>query len=84
MGCNCKTQVINNLKSQQHLEIANEIYQRVVINQTEEGLSDFDYMELYQAYNILYPNSSAQPSKESLIEHIVNSLQFLKTKTIKK
>lgn len=84
MGCNCKTQVINNLKSQQHLQIANEIYQRIVGNNSVEELTDFDYLELYQAYNILYPNASQQPSREMVIEHIRNGLQFLKTKTTKK
>lgn len=85
MSCNCKKkpQVINNLKSQQHLQVANEIYQRVVGEKSWEELNDFDFIEVYQAYSLLYPNASQQPSKESVLEHIRNGLQFLKKPKVK-
>jgi hypothetical protein len=82
MGCNCKKtpQVINNLKSQQHLQIADEIMTRVVGDKTWQELEDIDFIEVYAAYNILYPNASQVPSREMVLEHIRNGLQFLKKK----
>lgn len=81
MGCNCgKPKKLNNVKSQTHLLIAKDVYDRIITQKTIEEIDDFEWAEIYQAYKTVYPNSTSYPDKQRTLEMITNSLQFLKIK----
>ena len=85
MGCNCKggkSQILNNLDSQDHIEFAREIYERVV----EEGkeYTDLDKIEIVSAYSTLYPNSKTIPTIDECIEQIRIGIDLYDNKNRKK
>jgi hypothetical protein len=82
MSCSCKKKQIpiNNLKNQEILNIANEINDTIITQKSFAELNDFDWLELYQVWSMLYPQASNKPSKEQCISDIQNSLQFLRVK----
>ena len=81
MGCNCgKPKKLNNLNSQSHLLIAKDVYDRIISQKTIEEIDDSEWVEIYQAYKTVYPNSTSYPDKQRTIEMISNSLMFLKVK----
>lgn len=73
MACNCKKQVINNLKSTDHLKMAFDVYNDVL--KDKKNYYDVDDLELsllYPVYQQLYPNSSEKPTPHDVIEKIVD------------
>jgi hypothetical protein len=78
--CNCrKKQIpINNLKNQEILNIAKEINEDIITKKSFAELNEFDWLELYQVWGMLYPQASNKPSQEQCISDIQNSLQYLK------
>lgn len=81
MGCNCKKpKPLNNVKSQTHLLVAKDVYDRIITQKTLEEIDDLEWMEIYQAYKTVYPNATSIPDKQKVVEMISNSLQFLKVK----
>lgn len=75
MGCNCKSgkaQVINNLKSRDHLELAVDLYDRYKDTDLET-FNDLDWLEFFGVYNAIYPNSSQQPSKEDCYRKVMEA-----------
>ena len=81
MGCNCKKQKpLNNLKSQEHLLLAKDVYERIITKKNIQDIDDFEWAEIYQAYKSVYPNSTSYPDKQKTLDMITNSLQFLKIK----
>jgi hypothetical protein len=84
-NCNCKggkSQILNNLDSQDHIEFAREIYERVV----EEGkeYSDLDKIEIVSAYSTLFPNSKTIPTIPECIEQIQIGIDLYDNKNRKK
>jgi hypothetical protein len=86
MSCNCKRKSLplNNLKNQEILNIAEEITQTIINQKSFDELNDFDWVELFQVWGMLYPQASNKPSKEGCINDIQTSLQFLKVKYVKR
>jgi len=86
MGCGCKKKSIpiNNVKNQEVLNIANEVNEKILNVKSFDQLDDFDWLELYQVWSLLYPQASNKPSKEGCINDIQTSLQFLKVKYVKR
>lgn len=80
MGCNCKKpQVLNNLKSKDHLKLASETYNTTIKNKSIEELDDYDKIQIFNAFKSLYPNSSSLPTLDGAINHL-KSAQDLYTK----
>ena len=82
-GCNCKSgkeQKINNLNSIDHLMIGKDVIDRIISVKPFEEITDLDWMEIYNAYQQLYPNSKGVPSKEDCIQQIQNAMGNLKLK----
>jgi hypothetical protein len=81
MGCNsCKggrAKPLNNVNNQDTLKVVKEIYDRVIVGKEINDFNDFDKLETFNAYNMLYPNSSQQPDISNAIHHITHALQFL-------
>lgn len=69
-SCKKKQQVINNLDNPDHINMAKEIYNDVILGGDITTYTDLDKMEIYRAYETLYPNSSVKPSLEDAIEKI--------------
>jgi hypothetical protein len=73
-GCNCskkaKVQKLNNLQSKEHLKIAYDLYNELIIVKPSTEYTDLDWVEIFAVYNGLYPNSSLQPTKEDAVEKI--------------
>ena len=82
MGCNCKRGkgTLNNVNSPDHIKIAQEVYNRVILGKTIEDLTDLDKIEIMGAYNSLYPNSNGTPTIESAIEHIKVGIEMFNQK----
>jgi hypothetical protein len=80
MGCGCKKKQIpiNNLKNQEILNIAKEINEDIITKKSFAELNEFDWLELYQVWGMLYPQASNKPSQEQCIKDIQSSLQYLK------
>jgi hypothetical protein len=76
--CGGKFKPINNLKNQQILKQVKEVYDRYV--QLGDNVTDLDYLELLQMWNLIYPNSSGVPSREKVLLDIQNSFQYIKVK----
>jgi len=80
MGCNCKggkSKPLNNVNNQDTLKVVKEIYDRVIDGKEINEFNDFDKLETFNAYSMLYPNSSQQPSITDAINNITHALQFL-------
>lgn len=86
MGCACKggkSKPLNNVNNQDTLKVVNEIYNRVLVGKEISELNDFDKLETFNAYSMLYPNSSQQPDITDAINKITHALQFLVVNKIK-
>jgi hypothetical protein len=75
MGCNCKrkNQVINNLKSKDHLKIAYDVYMDIIQGKEDKyDMDNIDLLQLYPVYYQLYPNSSVKPTTTDLVDRIID------------
>lgn len=82
MSCNCKRGkgTLNNLNNPDYIQIAQEVYNRVILGKTIEDLTDLDKIEIMGAYTSLYPNSKGTPTIESAIEHIRVGIEMFNQK----
>ena len=73
-GCNCskkaKVQILNNLQSKEHLKLAFDMYNELIIVKPTTEYTDLDWVEIFAVYNGLYPSSSVQPTKEDAVNKI--------------
>jgi len=77
MSCSkCKNKKsFNNLDNPDVVNIAKDIYERVILQGNINTYTNLDKIEIYRAYNLLYPNSSAVPSLEDAIKQISTGIQ---------
>ena len=77
MGCNCKkkAQVLNNLDSNDHLQIAFDVYRDVVNKKSLEELDELDKKQINFAFYSIYPNVKTEVS----LEHAVNTIKNIYT-----
>jgi len=71
--CNCKggkKQIINNLQSSDHIDLAKEVFNNIIQKKTMEEYDDFDNMEILNTYKSLYPNAKTTPSLENAVQNI--------------
>lgn len=80
MSCSrCKQKkIVNNLDSPDHIKIVKEIYNDVILK--GEPYSELDNLEIYRAYETLYPNSSSTPSIQDAINKIKIGIEVYGTK----
>lgn len=77
MGCNCKKpQVLNNLKSVDHLRLATETYEQVALSKSIEEYDDFDKMQVFNAFKSLYPNAKNLPTLNDAVGHLKNAREI--------
>jgi hypothetical protein len=79
-GCNCKggkSKPLNNVNNQDTLKVVKEIFDRVISGKDINEFNDFDRLETFNAYSMLYPNSSQQPDITDAVNKITHALQFL-------
>lgn len=77
MGCNCKggkKQVLNNLQSVDHINLARETYNNIILQRTIEEYSDLDRFEIFNTFRELYPNAKMTPSIENVVENIKHAV----------
>jgi hypothetical protein len=67
MGCRCKGGKLNNLDSLDHLKLASDVYNSVVLSKDLSQLDEFDQMEIFSTYAQLYPNQKIKPTLEQAI-----------------
>jgi hypothetical protein len=67
MGCHCKGGKLNNLDSLDHLKLASDVYNSVVLGKDLSQLDEFDQMEIFSTYAQLYPNQKIKPTLEQAI-----------------
>jgi hypothetical protein len=67
MGCRCKGGKLNNLDSLDHLKLASDVYNSVVLGKDLSQLDEFDQMEIFSTYAQLYPNQKIKPTLEQAI-----------------
>jgi hypothetical protein len=74
MGCNCKkkAQVLNNLESNDHLQIAFDVYMDVVNKKSLDELDDLDKKQINFAFYSIYPNVKTEVSLEHAVSTIKN------------
>jgi hypothetical protein len=80
MGCNCKggkSKPLNNVNNQDTLKIVKEIFDSVISGKDINDFTDYDKLEILNAYSMLYPNSSQQPDITDAVNKITHALQFL-------
>ena len=72
MGCNCgkKPKKLNNLDSMDHLMVASQIYQDIVLNKPREEWDQFDERQLIIGYMTLYPNQKIDPTLDVAIQYL--------------
>lgn len=76
MGCNCKggkSQVLNNLESKDHLQLAFDAYTDVVSKFEINEYTEADAQQIMNAFYSIYPNVKQKVSIEhasSTIKHI--------------
>jgi len=76
MGCNCKggkEQILNNLNSRDHLNIAFMAYEDVVSKYDISGYTETDAHQVINAFYTIYPNFKTKVSIEeaaSSIKHV--------------
>ena len=82
MGCNCKgrKRIINNLNSVDHLKIAKDVYTRIIQPKQFEELDEYDWIEIYQAYNAVWPMSSQVPSQRDAYDKVIQAVELMKVK----
>lgn len=77
MGCNCKSGKVyklNNLDSQDHINQAREVWERVIATKTVQQYDELDTREIMSTYKSLYPNAKYVPSIENAIENINHAI----------
>lgn len=85
MGCNCKKpQVLNNLKSVDHLRLASETYNTTVKGKNIDALDDFDKLQIFNAFKSLYPRASALPTLTDAIGKITEANNLYIQQTTKR
>jgi len=87
MGCNCKgakSQKLNNLDSMDHIKLVEQVFNDIIGKKPESDYDDLDWLEIYQAYKHLYPNASAQPAKDKVVNELKTALAYSQTKLNKK
>lgn len=87
MGCNCKggkPQVINNLNSPDHINLARGIQEKVILSKQIEQYSDEDKMDVMYAFKELYPNASQIPSIDNAVSMINLAISNYENTTRKK
>lgn len=74
MSCNCKKQpnIINNLKSKDHLNIAFDVYNDVIAKKKKK-YDELDQKQIFYAYFSVYPNSV----KDVTLENAINQLTWV-------
>ena len=74
MGCNCKknTQVLNNLNSKDHLNLAFDVYRDLVIKISVDQYDDLDNKQVLFAFYSVYPNAKGEVSPEHAAKTITN------------
>lgn len=73
MGCNCKggkRQALNNLQSIDHINLATETYNNIILKRPIEEYSDLDKFEVFNTFRELYPNAKVIPSIENAVENV--------------
>ena len=77
--CNCgKKKIINQLGNPHYVQMAVDVWSRIE-NMPFESITDDLWMEMYQVYNSIYPNSKGQPERKELVGIIQSTTQY-KTK----
>lgn len=86
MSCSkCKQKkVVNNLDSPDHIQIAKQVYETIILTKSMVDYDDLDKMEIYRAYDSLYPHSSGVPSIEDAINQIKIGIEVYGTKYTRK
>jgi hypothetical protein len=74
MGCNCKKnkQVLNNLESKDHLNVAFETYRELVSQKPVEEYDDYDKKQVIATFYSIYPNVKGEISPEHASKTITN------------
>lgn len=70
MGCGCKhgkATKLNNIDSVDHLKLASEVYQTVVLSKEVNEYDEFDQYEIFSTYSQLYPNQKIKPTLDQAI-----------------
>lgn len=83
MGCNCKKgtkRVVNNLDNVDYINIAQDVYNRVISSGDISTYTELDIVEIMGAYASLYPNSSSTPSLEEAINQIKIGIELYNVK----
>lgn len=86
MSCSkCKQKkLVNNLDSPDHIKVAKNVYETIILSKSMVEYDDFDRVEIQRAYNTLYPNASAVPSIEDAINQIRIGIEVYGTKYTRK
>ena len=75
--CNCKggkKQIINNLQSSDHIDLAKEVFHNIIQKKTMEEYDDFDNMEILNTYKSLFPNAKTTPTIENAVQNINHAI----------
>lgn len=75
MGCNCKSgkeQKLNNLNSNDHLQVAFDAYNIVVKEKSVSDYDDTDKAIVMSAFYAIYPNAKGEVSVEHAASTITN------------
>jgi hypothetical protein len=75
--CNCKggkKQIINNLQSSDHIDLAKEVFNNIIQKKTIEEYDDFDNMEILNTYKSLFPNAKTTPTIENAVQNINHAI----------
>jgi len=81
--CNCKKgtkRVINNLDNVDYINIAKDVFNRLISSGDISTYTELDIVEIMGAYASLYPNSSTQPSLEDAINQIKIGIELYNVK----
>lgn len=73
-GCKKKKQVLNNISSREHIEIAKEVNTRVILGSDISNYTELDKIEIMGVFSSLYPNAKGTPSLEEAIKLIQHGI----------
>ena len=80
---NCKKgkkQVLNNLDSPDHVNLAREVFRSIILNKEITDFTDYDKIEINMAYLSLYPNVKGEPSIEDMVGGIKQGIELYDVK----
>lgn len=83
MGCNCKSgkeMKLNNMDSVDHLKMASDIYESIIVGKPREEWDEMDVKELTQTYFQLYPRQKMGVSLEQAVSSITHAHNQYKSK----